>query len=225
MKWYGPYTVTQRLSDVVYEIKDELDGEKRKVTVSQIVPFKGEVDSEDEEANAEESVLKSFQFDRFVVFTRFDDKDARQIHVGRVVEPYNSLTGSVEMHHYVDLGPRGDNFVAFSTKALKGRILLPELADGDGASYTLPRKGKRSLRPDTQDVIISYSDHNLKHVLAKNFYLDSNGRIPSDVLLQVRKTTGKIGIARVKVTSVVRLVAGDSNNRRWGGCSRGIWTP
>jgi len=38
MKWYGPYTVTQRLSDVVYEIKDELDGEKRKVTVSQIVP-------------------------------------------------------------------------------------------------------------------------------------------------------------------------------------------
>ena len=41
MKWYGPYTVTQRLSDVVYEIKDELDGEKRKVTVSQIVGFKG----------------------------------------------------------------------------------------------------------------------------------------------------------------------------------------
>ena len=194
MKWYGPYTVTQKLSDIVYEIKDELDGEKRKVTVSQIVPFKGEVDSEDEESNTGESVLKSLQFDRFVVFARCDDKDARQIHVGRVVDPYNSLTGSVEMHHYVDLGPRGDNLAAFSTKALKGRILLPELADGDGASYTLPRKGKRSLRPDTQDVVISYNDHNLKHMLAKNFYLDSNGRIPSDVLLEVRKQQEKLGL-------------------------------
>ena len=53
---------------------------------------------------------------------------------------------------------------------------------------------KRSLRPDTQDVIISYSDHNLKHVLAKNFYLDSNGRIPSDVLLEVRKQQEKLGL-------------------------------
>ena len=142
MKWFGPYTVTQRLSDVVYEIKDELDGEKRKVTVSQIVPFKGEVDSEDEEADAEESVLKSFQFDRFVIFTRCDDKNARQIHVGRVVEPYNSLTGSVEIHHYVDLGPGGDNFAAFSTKALKGRILLPELADG--VVLHIPCRGRES---------------------------------------------------------------------------------
>ena len=45
--FHGPYTVTEKLNEVSYKIKDELDGEERIVSVQQIVPFFGEHEIEE----------------------------------------------------------------------------------------------------------------------------------------------------------------------------------
>ena len=45
LKWFGPYVVTKKVSDVAYEIEDQIDNEKRVVSVQQIVPFEGEFDA------------------------------------------------------------------------------------------------------------------------------------------------------------------------------------
>lgn len=190
LKWFGPYLISKKVNDVSYEIEDQIDGEKRVVSVQQIVPFEGEFDlsAETEARNEAQDKLGDLRYGQFVILKRNDDQYADQYHVGRVVEEYDSLTGKITILHYIDMGAQG-NSLRVHAKArapLKKRKLSPEMYDADGEPYTVGRGKTPITKPNGTECQIDYYVDSLAEVVAKNFSLDDKGMIPSDVLLQVK---------------------------------------
>lgn len=191
LKWFGPYLITRKVSDVAYEIEDQIDGEKRVVSVQQIVPFGGEFDaSEEAEGRTEaQEKLGGLKYGKFVIFKRVDDSHGDVYHVGQVVEELDSLTGKVTILHYIDLGPSGVNLKthARGRAPLSKRVLSPEMYDAEGNPYTAGRKKTGPVKkPGGAEYQYDYGIDKISDVIAKNFYLDGAGKIPSDVLLQVK---------------------------------------
>jgi len=189
-KWHGPYTVVKKKSKVSYQIQDELDQEVRDVSVQQIVPFYGETIQfdDDDEFMDRRNILHSLRPGLFVVFKREDDRKWNALHVGEVVRPYNPITHEVRIHHFVDLGVSGKHWDP--TKDLSSRRVYPEYS-ADGVSYVQKRSGV-ALKPGSQEVSIDYALHNRGSgrritIIAKNFALQTGGKIPGDVCMKVRE--------------------------------------
>mmetsp|Transcript_3712 Transcript_3712/g.10973 ORF Transcript_3712/g.10973 Transcript_3712/m.10973 type:complete len:177 (-) Transcript_3712:581-1111(-) len=149
LKWFGPYLISKKVNDVAYEIEDQIDGEKRVVSVQQIVPFEGDCDlsAEAEARDEAQDKLGDLRYGQFVIFKRRDDKYGDQYHVGQVVEEFDSLTGKVTLLHYIDMRATGTSFSAHANARapLKKRKLSPEMCDPAGQSYTVGRGKHRSL--------------------------------------------------------------------------------
>ena len=190
LKWFGPYVVTKKVNDVAYEIEDQIDGEKRVVSVQQIIPFEGEFDASAEAEGRSEAQEKlgDLKYGKFVIFQRVDDSHGDVYHVGQVVEEFDSLTGKVTILHYIDLGVSGTNFKAHARgrAPLGKRILSPEMYDLEGNAYTAGRRKVPLKRQGGAEYQYDYGIEKIAEVVVKNFYLDDKGRIPSDVLLQVK---------------------------------------
>jgi len=190
MKWFGPFVVVKKLNEVSDVIKDELDGETRPVSVQQIVPFYGDYDVSVEEDDRQEAAdrLADLRYDKFVIFKRHDDKYVSTVHVGQVIQEYDPLDKSVVILHWVDLGKSGlDHKVHNSGRQkLEKRQLAIEMYDEEGVSYTKGRGTVPVVRQHGEEFTCAYFSHTMVEIMAKNFNLDANGRIPAEVLLQIR---------------------------------------
>ena len=178
--FHGPYTVTEKLNEVSYKIKDELDGEERIVSVQQIVPFFGE--HEIEEISEEDTLeWRSLQQGRFVVFRAVNS--GKLLHVAEICG-YSSLTKTYKPHHYVDFGTSWDLRNWQRNKKLSLRRVYPEYEDSEGASYTDPKR--KGLKPESPMMEVEYTMGDLEiTIIAKNFCLESGGKIPANVCHKV----------------------------------------
>jgi len=129
-----------------------------------------------------------FSSEEYITFQREDDRKWNALHVGEVVRPYNPITHEVRIHHFVDLGVSGKHWDP--TKDLSSRRVYPEYS-ADGVSYVQKRSGV-ALKPGSQEVSIDYALHNRGSgrritIIAKNFALQTGGKIPGDVCMKVRE--------------------------------------
>ena len=138
-KWHGPYEVVEKKSPVKYIIKDALDGQLVEASVQQIIPFYGEepVYDDDDEMIQSRGEWKSLKHGTFVVFKRHDDVSWDHLHVGEITQAYNSITGAIEILHYVDMGPNDRTWDP--AKSMEKRRIFVEYVDPEGNSYTRKR--------------------------------------------------------------------------------------
>lgn len=193
-KWHGPYTVLRRVSDVKYEIKDELDGEIRPVSVQQIVPFFGETYQWDEDSEMldQRNEFAGLKVGHFVVCQLSSDTKWNALHVAEILEPYNPLTRSVVLHHYVDLGKSGEDLSKFDvTKDIAKRRVFPEYEydneEGEAVSYAKVRSNQ-VMKPESREVKYAYAlqGNERLRIIAKNFNIQTGGKVPTNVCAQVR---------------------------------------
>mmetsp|Transcript_11621 Transcript_11621/g.34957 ORF Transcript_11621/g.34957 Transcript_11621/m.34957 type:complete len:372 (-) Transcript_11621:300-1415(-) len=186
-KWHGPYEVVEKKSPVKYIIKDALDGQLVEASVQQIIPFYGEepVYDDDDEMIQSRGEWKSLKHGTFVVFKRHDDVSWDHLHVGEITQAYNSVTGAIEILHYVDMGPNDRTWDP--AKSMEKRRIFVEYVDPEGNSYTRKR--------NTIQLVTGSTEFRRKYVLqgresitivVKNFNRQTGGKIPSDVCMKVK---------------------------------------
>ena len=90
--------------------------------------------------------------------------------------------------HWVDLGKSGVDHKVHNRgrQKLEKRQLAIEMYDEEGVSYTRGRGKVPVVKPNGEEFTCAYFSHTMVEIMAKNFNLDVNGRIPAEVLLQVR---------------------------------------
>lgn len=187
-KWHGPYKVVRKRSDVSYDIEDPLDKEIRAASVQQMIPYFGDAVECDEDDTLidQTNVLSSLKPGHFIVFKRSDDRKWNYLHVGEVTGRYNPITHSIRVHHYVDMGPNDRSWDP--AKSMQKRRVYPEY-DYKGKSSTR-RQAKDDLREGSTDVSFDYSlrsgpERDRITIVAKNWVLQSGGKIPADVCIRV----------------------------------------
>jgi transposase InsO family protein len=192
-KWHGPYKVVKKVSPVKYVIEDVLDGEQRNASVQQIVPFYGEADTGGDDNDVpsrqviQRELLKKLKKGTYLVFQRPDtyrEHGPNALHVGQVDEEYDPVSGSVVLFHYIDMGPN-DNMRDYKvTKDIAQRRVYLELVTKNDVSHT-NKRGKGKLGNDPA-LTAAYTADQLT-IIAKNFNLPANGRIPADVCMKVKR--------------------------------------
>ena len=178
----------RKRSDVSYEIEDPLDKEIRAASVQQMIPYFGDAVECDEDDTLidQTNVLSSLKPGHFIVFKRSDDRKWNYLHVGEVTGRYNPITHTIRVHHYVDMGPNDRSWDP--AKSMQKRRVYPEY-DYKGKSSTR-RQGKDDLREGSTDVSFDYSlrsgpERDRITIVAKNWVLQSGGKIPADVCIRV----------------------------------------
>ena len=191
--WHGPYTVSRKISEVTYEIKDNIDGELRLVSVQQIVRYLGNrVEEEEAPGDAdldEDSPLSQLRFGMMMIFKKRRSNKGVASHLVGEIGHCNLGTKTVKIHHYIDLGSSGKLKDHKPRKALKSRQLFPEYEDANALSYTMP-KSSMVLKPDSSNLVLEYPMSEIE-VVVKNFKLNEKNMIPSDVIMKYNEWTAK----------------------------------
>ena len=157
--WHGPYTVSRKINEVTYEIKDNIDGELRMVSVQQVVRYLGDRVEEDEvppEVEVDDDPpLNQLRFGMMMIFRRRRAGEGVASHLVGEIGVCDLRTKTIKIHHYIDLGSSGELKDYKPRKALKNRHLFPEYEDSNAQSYTMPR-ATMSLKPDSSNLVLEY---------------------------------------------------------------------
>ena len=187
--------MSRKINEVTYEIKDNIDGELRLVSVQQIVRYLGDR-VEDEEAPGgveldDDSPLSQLRFGMMMIFKQRRSNKGVASHLVGEIGYCNLGTKTIKIHHYIDLGSSGELKDYKPRKALKNRQLFTEYEDANAQSYTMPR-ANMSLKPDSSSLVLEYPMSEIE-VIVKNFKLNEKNMIPSDVIMKYNEWAARQG--------------------------------
>ena len=202
VNWHGPFVVEKVISDVKYVIRHLETGVQRSASVQHLVAYYGEIhlppgteDLMDLDALEQDNPLLELAVHKFVIFvlTRDWEKARKKknlsqayLRVGEILSSFDTLSETIAIHHYVDLGS-SDSVTTFDkSKQLADRRVKPELrCTKSGASFCKTSSTEK-MRYHEQ-VISDYNQFDII-IVTPNFDMHMGGKIPKEICAKNAKS-------------------------------------